>query len=165
MRTKHPNASVSILLADDDRDDRFFFQKALDSLSFPTQLTTVEDGEKLMHYLEKHATKLPDVLFLDLNMPRKNGSECLAEIKGHEKLRDLPVVIYSTSLHDDVADLLYATGAHYYLRKTDLAELKNVLSGLLSLLVKTDFSRPARNEFIVSAPLPSAGANPKKPFA
>ena len=90
---------LSILLADDDKDDRFFFSMALESLTVPTQLAIVLDGEKLMVYLDENSHQLPDVLFLDLNMPRKNGFECLNEIKQNNKLNELLVIIYSTSFN------------------------------------------------------------------
>src|SRR5688572_24531741 len=117
---------VNILLADDDKDDRFFFFKALQELPFSTQLTVVEDGEKLIAYLKKNSGKLPDVLFMDMNMPRKNGSECLAEIKSDPKLNRLPVIIYSTSLNMEAADLLYDNGAHYYVSKRSYSELVTI---------------------------------------
>ena len=71
------NATIDILLADDDKDDHFFFSRVLKSLSFATKLTIVEDGEQLMTHLLGASNILPDVLFLDQNMPRKNGWECL----------------------------------------------------------------------------------------
>lgn len=141
---------LNLLLADDDKDDRFFFNKVLQELSIRSKLTTVEDGEKLMHYLSKNYKNLPNILFLDLNMPRKNGSECLSEIKNNNKLKELPVVIYSTSLHEDVADLLYQKGAHYYVRKSDIVELKKVLEHVLKLMVASNFARPERSRFIIN---------------
>jgi CheY-like chemotaxis protein len=141
---------LRILLADDDRDDRYFFGQALQELAIPAKLSTVEDGEKLISYLYKHMTKMPDVLFLDLNMPRKNGAECLSEIKACKKLQSLPVVIYSTSLHDDVADVLYANGAHYYLRKCDFSELKKTLKPILTRMAEKRFERPRRDHFCIS---------------
>lgn len=141
---------LKILLADDDPDDRFFFDLVLKDLAIPTQLTTVEDGVKLMDYLIKHSDKRPDVLFLDLNMPRKNGSECLTEIKNKPKLKDLPVIIYSTSLHEDIADILYKKGAHYYIRKTDIVELKKTLNYTLGLMIGNNFERPRRDKFVLS---------------
>ncbi|MGZ3895049.1 MAG: response regulator [Bacteroidia bacterium] len=141
---------LKLLLADDDKDDRFFFNKVLQELSIPTHLTTVEDGEKLMQYLSKNHKHLPDLLFLDLNMPRKNGAECLVEIKGDKRLKELPVIIYSTSLHEDVADLLYDKGAHYYIRKTDIIELKKVLGYTLGLMIASNFERPKRTKFILN---------------
>src|SRR5688500_20391697 len=71
---------IKVLLADDDIDDRYFFEKVLKSLMVNTELATVEDGERLMIYLAENSEKLPDILFLDLNMPKKNGTECLSEI-------------------------------------------------------------------------------------
>jgi CheY-like chemotaxis protein len=141
---------IHILLADDDEDDRFFFNMALKD--FPVKLTAVEDGEKLMHFLLANVKALPDVLFLDLNMPRKNGSECLLEIKEHESLKKLPVIIYSTSMHHNIANALYDSGAHYYNRKTDLPELQRVLEFVISRLTENTFSRPSRDKFILKMP-------------
>jgi CheY-like chemotaxis protein len=88
---------LKILLADDDTDDRFFFEKALNELSLNTHLTTVHGGEQLMEYLLENTKNLPDVLFLDLSMPRKNGIECLSEIKENKQLEAVPVIMFSTS--------------------------------------------------------------------
>jgi CheY-like chemotaxis protein len=141
---------LSLLLADDDMDDRFFFDKALKELPIMSELVTVEDGAALMDHLSKNASQLPDVLFLDLNMPRKNGSECLEEIKRNDLLKHLPVIIYSTSLHEDVADVLYKNGAHYYIRKSGMAELEKTLLNILTMMKEKKFERPPRNKFILS---------------
>ena len=74
-----PNCN-NILLADDDQDDCLLFKEALDELAITVQLTAVQNGEELMQLLNK-AEILPDLMFLDLNMPRKNGMECLFAIK------------------------------------------------------------------------------------
>lgn len=140
---------LHLLLADDDKDDRFFFNKVLKQLTIPVELTTVDDGVQLMDFLSDHIGDLPDALFLDLNMPRKNGSECLAEIKLNQKLKNLPVIIYSTSLPDDTADLLYKNGAYYYIRKTYLLDLKKILEYILPLLLEKNFKRPPRDKFLL----------------
>jgi CheY-like chemotaxis protein len=147
IESNYANSSLDILLADDDRDDRFFFKLALNEMPFPAQLTTVEDGEKLMNHLAKKSEALPDVLFLDLNMPKKNGSECLYEIKQNIKLKKLKVIIYSTSLHENVADQLYTNGAHYYIQKREFEELKNILLQILPL-IQTQMEQPPRANFI-----------------
>ncbi len=133
-------------------DDRFFFDKALKVSPIPSELITVEDGAMLMDHLSKNATQLPDVLFLDLNMPRKNGSECLEEIKKHDLLKHLPVIIYSTSLHEDVANVLYKNGAHYYIRKGGMADLEKTLLKILTMITENKFVRPPRSKFILSIP-------------
>src|SRR6186713_282388 len=126
--------SLQILLADDDRDDAFFFERALSGLNIHCELVYLKNGEILMKYLNDNMANLPDVLFLDLNMPRKSGTECLTEIKSSKKFKQLPVVIYSTSLRDDIADDLYNCGAHYYLRKSELDELQKLLQHILTLI-------------------------------
>ena len=150
MDISDEQTSINILLADDDNDDRLFFDRALKALSIPTRLRAVEKGEKLMDYLVKNSSQLPDVLFLDFNMPRKNGYECLAEIKLNDKLKQLPVIIYSTSLHDDVADLLYKNGAYYYIRKSNQPELKKILFHVLNLIAEKKFVRPTIDKFVLS---------------
>lgn len=86
-----PVKKLSIILADDDIDDCLFFTEALEELKINIQLKIVHDGEELMRQLALKNNKY-DVLFLDLNMPRKNGFECLQEIKSNEKLISLPVI-------------------------------------------------------------------------
>jgi len=138
-----------ILLADDDNSDRFFFEKALKEITIQTKLTTVEDGEQLLNYLKKNSNHLPDVIFLDLNMPRKNGNECLSEIKSDEKLKHIPIVIYSTSLYEDIANILYQNGAHYYLQKCDLKDLPAYIQKALTLLSENP-GQPSKDKFILN---------------
>lgn len=129
---------LKILLADDDKDDCFMFREALSELPVKTELWTVHDGEQLMAYLEEHEQDLPDVLFLDLNMPRKNGFECLTEIKHTSALKELPVVMFSTSYprdmgyEQDIIKVLYNIGAKDYIRKPeDFTKLKDVIHKML----------------------------------
>ncbi|CAN5361670.1 hypothetical protein BH09BAC1_BH09BAC1_09360 [soil metagenome] len=149
MQTPQPRNSTYILLADDDNDDRFFFQKALNAIPQPTTLHMVVDGEKLMDYLAENLHQLPDVIFLDVNMPRKNGIECLTEIKNDEQLKQIPVVMHSTSLRDETADLLYKTGAHYYLPKCEFTLLVERISNILDLLNNSP-DQPERSKFVTS---------------
>ncbi|MCD6013098.1 MAG: rcp1 2 [Flavipsychrobacter sp.] len=141
--------SLRLLLAEDDSDDCLFFAMTLSDLPFTTHLETVPNGKKLMAYLSDVAT-LPDVLFLDLNMPLKNGIECLTEIKQNKKLMQLPIIIYSTSLHYNVADQVYQMGADYYIRKSNLPELTRVLQIVFTQITEKKFDRPSRDNFILS---------------
>lgn len=141
----------NILLADDDKDDRFFFGMALESLPTPIQLSTVVDGEKLMEYLFENLKHLPDVIFLDLNMPRKNGFECLLEIKLNPKLNLLPVIIFSTSYEQAVVNSLYENGAHYFIRKpSEFAQFKKIIYHTLLPIIQEEISRPSRANFVLN---------------
>src|SRR6187399_2060478 len=108
---------LNILLADDDTDDCIFFREALEELPISTKLITVNDGVQLMQLLSLHENELPHALYLDLNMPRKNGLDCLTEIRTHEKLKPLPVIIFSTSFDPQMVNLLHEQGATFYIRK------------------------------------------------
>ena len=137
MNVKHLN----VLLADDDSDDCNFFKDALESLPISTKLNIVHDGDELMKYLFEQTGPLPHVLFLDINMPRKNGFECLAEIKDHEKLRDLPVVMFSTSGEQEKINILFQTGADVYIRKpSSFAQLVQVIHHALPMAAENIFS-------------------------
>jgi len=141
---------INVLLADDDEDDRNFFVIALKKVSLPSKLVCVNDGEELMNYLSKSKSKLPDILFLDINMPRKNGYECLVEIKANAHTKNVPVIMYSTSLKDSMADMLYENGAGYYLRKSGLADLDKYLQLLLTMLQEKTLQKPVREEFALN---------------
>ncbi len=120
--------TLNILLADDDTDDCNFFKEALVKLNLSTNLKTVNDGEELMQLLTNETIDLPNLLFLDINMPRKNGFECLSEIKKNERLKDLPIVIFSTSNSRDNINHAFKIGANIYIRKPgNFAQLMQVI--------------------------------------
>ena len=145
---KSLNPTLNILLADDDTDDCLFFKDAVEELKLPVQLTTVHDGEELMHHLLSIAN-LPHAIFLDLNMPRKSGFECLAKIKSDPTLKNIPVVIFSTSYDLEKANLLYDEGAHYYICKpSDFEELKIVLHRAITLLSQNNLQVSKENFYI-----------------
>jgi CheY-like chemotaxis protein len=141
---------LNILLADDDTDDRIFFAKALEELTIAANLVSVHDGEQLMNLLIKGTTELPDVLFLDLNMPRKNGFECLSEIKLNDRLKELPVIIFSTSFEQEVVNLLYENGALYFIRKpSEFSKFKRIILQSLALVAPGRGLRPCREDFVL----------------
>ena len=136
---------LNILLAEDDQDDREFFDTALKEIPIPTNLTTVNDGEQLMDYLYKNSGHLPSILFLDLNMPRKNGFECLCEIKEDETLKDMLVVMFSTAFpraiiyEENLIKTLLKIGAYEFIRKTDnLAHLKEVIHQVIKKVTEKE---------------------------
>ena len=154
----HSTEPLTILLADDDKDDRLFFKMALNTLSISAQFAAVVDGEKLMDYLSENEQQLPDVLFLDLNMPRKNGFECLSEIKLSKSLKQLPVIIFSTSFEQEVVNLLYQNGAQYFMRKpAEFSQLKNIIKETITLISqnlalqqKGNILQPTRENFVLT---------------
>ena len=142
---------LRVLLADDDRDDCLFFKEALEELPLSTRLTIVNDGDQLMKLLLKNISRLPHVLFLDLNMPRKNGFECLTEIKLNDKLKSLPAIMYSTSFEQDVIDRLYQNGAQHFIRKPfDFLQFKRVIHYSLTLIMQETSSQRTKNNFILT---------------
>jgi CheY-like chemotaxis protein len=143
-------ASLHVLLADDDVDDRFFFQKALSSFPLKTDLSTEDDGDQLLLYLSANAEKLPDIIFLDLNMPKVNGLECLIALQHNDLFRKIPVVVYSTWVDEANADKLYSHGAYYYVRKRGITELTKVFDFVFSRLTENNLIRPGRDKFILT---------------
>lgn len=142
-------APLNILLADDDTDDCIFFDKALKELPIATHLTTVHDGEQLMNYLFQNLGQTPDVLFLDLSMPRKTGFECLSEIKENKKFKDLPVIVFTTSFgrgidfEQSLINTLSRIGAQEYIRKPgDFEQLKQIIHKVLIEMKKKVLNVP-----------------------
>jgi CheY-like chemotaxis protein len=142
---------LNILLADDDMDDCLFFKDAIMELVPSPNFTAVHDGEQLMQLLGNEITKLSDVLFLDLNMPRKNGFECLAEIKQNKKLKALPVVVFSTSFEQEVVNRLYDNGAQYFIRKpSEFSLYKNIILHTLTLFMKENIAQTGKENFVLT---------------
>ena len=110
--------AVHVLLADDDEDDRMLFKELVSELSISAFLMTVEDGEELMNVLSTiQSSPPPHLIFLDINMPRMNGTQTLRRLKTDDRFRNIPVIIYSTSLNNIERDECLALGAHSYVIK------------------------------------------------
>lgn len=115
--------SMTILIADDDADDRMFLEQAMRQNGYTQTIRFVEDGEELMDYLGRRGryTELsapwPNLLILDLNMPRKNGFQALEEIKDDPRLRRLPVVVMTTSSADEDVIKTYNLGVNSFVTK------------------------------------------------
>ncbi|MES2811442.1 MAG: response regulator [Bacteroidota bacterium] len=125
---------IHIILADDDEDDRLFFTDAFNELKMSTKVQTYFDGVELMNYLNQEDSVLPHVLFLDLNMPRKNGIECLHEIKANPKFNDIAIAIYSTSSSEEHIEETFISGANIYIKKpSDFTTLKKILSDVVTI--------------------------------
>lgn len=142
---------IHVLLAEDDEDDRLFFRDAIESVKMKTIITMVNDGEQLMDYLLQPGATLPHVIFLDLNMPKKNGIECLEEIRNHPLLKDLSIAIYSTSASEKDIEETFIKGANIYIKKpSDFAVLKKVISDVLSINWQYHTSGLNKDNFLLS---------------
>jgi CheY-like chemotaxis protein len=125
---------IHIILADDDEDDRLFFTDAFSELKINTKVKTFNDGVELMNYLNDPESVLPNVLFLDLNMPKKNGIECLHEIKSNERFNNIAIAIYSTSSSEEDIEETFVIGANIYIKKpSDFNALKKVLADVVAI--------------------------------
>jgi CheY-like chemotaxis protein len=113
-----------ILLADDDSDDRLLLQDAITECDWDGDLRCVENGEELLDYLGRRGkyqppanAPWPGLILLDLNMPRKDGREALRAIKADAKMRQIPVVVLTTSKADTDIATLYELGANSFISK------------------------------------------------
>ncbi len=122
-----------ILLADDDADDHLFFREAIDEIDTKAALIIVKDGIQLMKHLDNPSTAMPNMVFLDLNMPLKGGLECLKEIRSNSNLKDLSVAIYSTSAAERDVQETFSLGANVYIKKpNDYPTLKKIIADIVT---------------------------------
>jgi CheY-like chemotaxis protein len=119
-----PRRAVTILMADDDPDDREFALTAMQESRLVNELRFVEDGEELMQYLRREGrfrdareSPRPGLILLDLNMPRKDGREALREIKADPVLKSIPVVVLTTSKAEEDILRSYGLGANCFITK------------------------------------------------
>lgn len=127
------NDVLNILLADDDADDRLFFKEAMEEINVDSRVSFVNDGSQLMYYLNQPDICLPNIIFLDINMPVKSGMDCLKEIRNNPRFREVIIVIYSTSGSENDMKEAFEYGADAYLKKpNDFAELKTNLEKVLN---------------------------------
>lgn len=153
----------NIWLADDDADDCELFQDVLKQILPLASLTIIPNGEDLMNLL--NTTHKPDILFLDINMPCKDGLDCLVEIRAQRQFARLPVVIFSSSTQPKHIDVSYGYGANlYYSKPTSFQEL---IAGL-STLFKMNWNDPytiTSNHYINNKFVPfNASANKLESF-
>jgi|SRR6185312_2576828 len=101
----------TILLVDDDRSERNLFKEAVLEVNPDISYLSAEDGNEALALLASLSDNLPDVIFMDINMPGMNGWTCLSKIKQDDLLKDIPVIMYSTSDHQRDVDIAMKYGA------------------------------------------------------
>lgn len=124
---------IEILAAEDEETDAFFLEQAFEQLEYKSNLHIVRDGQEVMEYLgrcvEDGAAPLPHIIFLDINMPRKNGHETLEEIKAHDTFRHIPVIMFSGSKAEDDVKRCYDNNACAYVPKAkSFGEMMEIVS-------------------------------------
>ena len=123
--------TFTCLLVDDDEDDLEIFEIALNDTGESYQCITAANGVDALQKLEKEEAFTPDFIFLDLNMPVMNGVECLREIKKNVRLRDIPVIIYSTSSYiKDIEEMKRLGAAHFFTKPSSIDALSKILLAL-----------------------------------
>jgi PleD family two-component response regulator len=127
------------LLIDDDADDSELFREALQEADATMCLHCAENGEEALKLLE--AIEKPVIIFLDINMPRMNGWECLKRLKNSTKYKDIPVIMYSTSSHQREIDIAIDLGAlSFFTKPHSYRELKIMLNGVIEKMKANDLN-------------------------
>lgn len=125
---------IHIVLVDDDEDDIAFFRLALNDQAVATHLTTLTDGDQVMPFL-RAMTGRPDLLLLDLNLPKLHGRQVLMQIKNSPVSREMPIFMLTTSSAQEDIDFCLAMGATQFLTKpTSLAALRKMVADLLAAI-------------------------------
>jgi CheY-like chemotaxis protein len=142
----HTKIIARVILAEDDIDDQNIFQIALEEIDSAIRAEFVSDGKELLRLLQ---TNKPDLLFLDLDMPYKNGLECLVEMRNDPRLETIPVVVFSSTTRPSNIQTAYEMGAHLFFIKPPV--YSDYLSSIKSIL-KLDWSDPeaVREQYCVN---------------
>ena len=122
----------NIFLVDDDEEDRELFSEALSQVDETVRLTEISNCFKLIDTLDNSETPKPDIIFLDMDMPKFNGLECLKKLKASNRTQDLKIVVLSTFAYPQYIDEAYKNGAScYYVKPTRFPKLKEIISDAL----------------------------------
>lgn len=125
---------LNVALADDDEDDRLLFKEAMEEIPIKTKLSLFNHGQELMDHLSLPNIVLPHLIFLDLNMPIKNGMQCLKEIRTNPEFDPVAIAIYSTSSSEKDIENTFVNGANVYINKpNNFKKLKEVIERVLQI--------------------------------
>ena len=139
-----------VLLAEDDDDDYLIFSLAVNDItSVRVELKRAENGDILMRLLdERH----PDLLFLDLLMPCKDGRQCIREIRSNSKFDSLPIIVYSSMSDLESIEFCYREGTNLYARKpSSLSDLKSILEKIFAMDWKRMLYYPPMSQFVINS--------------
>ncbi len=124
---------ITLFLADDDSDDAFLFGEVLEEINPAIVLITATNGEEALQKLTTNGYPQPDIIFLDLNMPRMDGKECLAALKEDENLKHIPVIMYTTSSQSrDIEETIQRGALCFITKPSSVKELRDILAAISS---------------------------------
>jgi CheY-like chemotaxis protein len=139
----------TLILAEDDVDDRFLFEQALREVAPDCELLTAGDGKELLTILSETDAP-PEVIILDINMPFMDGFQVIDKMKSSPALRTIPVVVFSTTAQQSTVDSMYSKGASFYACKPySFDELKEFISIVLAIQWKSQNGQPAKGDFML----------------
>ena len=140
--------TTNVLIAEDDDDDFMIFSSAINELSMAVILYRAENGEILISLLDE---SIPDILFLDILMPYKDGRLCLREIRSNRKFDKLPIIVYSAIKDIGEIEFCYREGANIYaIKPNSFVELKAILERILSINWKKVLYFPSLSDFVIN---------------
>lgn len=134
--------NLRLLIVDDDADDRRFFVEAASEINATIECAVAKDGLHALEVLNDANNVLPDFIFLDLRMPRFNGKRCLMELKASERLKNIPVIIYSTSTDVKESTDLKSLGAVRFISKPHSPE---EVYYILTVVLEEQMAAPDKN--------------------
>jgi CheY-like chemotaxis protein len=141
--------STRILLVDDDKDDCVFFQEALKETGLNAIVRVVNESTGILKRLPDESGTLPNLIFLDLNMPTVDGIKCLREIRNAETFVNTPVIIFSTGCRTSDVEETFAIGANLYVQKPSaFILLTNILTQLIQLDWKEHLNERLRSRYV-----------------
>lgn len=141
---------IRVFVADDDQDDCVVLTDALAEATIQTDLTCFSNGVLLMEGL-KSGINFPHVLLLDLNMPLKDGMDCLNEIRADRALDKIVIIIYSTSAQPEAVESAFRAGANLFIKKPDsFTKLKIVMDRMLDLYLNSKLYQVQRSNFLMA---------------
>jgi CheY-like chemotaxis protein len=123
----------SIMIAEDDPDDRFLIKKAFEKIKHDLEIHFVNDGEALLSFLDRsHSTSLPDLIILDLNMPKVNGHQALMEIRRKDAFNSIDIVVLSTSIEDKDIEFCKSNGIKaFYIKPASFESLVQIARSII----------------------------------
>ncbi len=144
----HATQILNILFVDDDADELYLFNEALEQSAITVNVMRAKDGQQVIEML--NTQNHPDIIFLDLNMPYKDGMETLSEIKNDLKLNHIPIIIFSTSKNPQYISNCYNIGATFYVVKPEsFDDITKIVRKVFSISWMPKFPQPSREDFVL----------------